>query len=363
MAKPITNTPALGKYFELDQRGAVQAEYIWVDAGGLVRSKTKTIPQGPVKDVNKLPVWNFDGSSTGDAEGHDSEVYLKPAAIFPDPFRLGDNILVLCECLKPNGEPIESNTRHAADEYFEKVEEEVPWFGIEQEYTLLYADGRTPVGWPMGGYPAPQGPYYCGVGTGRASGREIVEAHYRACLHAGIKISGINAEVMAGQWEYQVGPCEGIESGDHVWLSRYLLHRVAEEFGAMVSLDPKPVPGDWNGAGAHVNFSTKSMREQGGYKVIIDAIKNLEKAHKDHMTIYGEGNERRCTGQHETASYHEFTYGVANRGASVRIPRDTERDGCGYFEDRRPASNMDPYLVTRALCSCALGHTEDEKKE
>lgn len=358
MAKQISNSPALAKYFQLKQHGAVQVEYIWIDFGGLVRSKTKTVTQGPVKDASELPIWNFDGSSTGDAEGHDSEVMLKPVSIFPDPFRLGDNILALCECLKPNGEPVQSNNRAEALEYFEKTEEEEPWFGIEQEYTLFYADGRTPVGWPMGGYPAPQGPYYCGVGTGRASGREIVEAHYRACLHAGVKISGINAEVMAGQWEYQVGPCVGIESGDHVWISRYLLHRVAEEFGAMVSLDPKPIPGDWNGAGCHTNFSTKAMREEGGYKVILESLKRLEGKHEMMMELYGDGNERRMTGAHETAHYKKFTYGVANRGASVRIPRETERLGKGYFEDRRPASNMDPYIVTKLLCSVALGNDQ-----
>lgn len=86
-----------------------------------------------------------------------------------------------------------------------------PWFGLEQEYTLLGTDGR-PYGWPKNGFPGAQGPYYCGVGTGKVYCRDIVEAHYKACLYAGIRISGVNAEVMPAQWEFQVGPCEGIES-------------------------------------------------------------------------------------------------------------------------------------------------------
>lgn len=145
----------------------------------------------------------------------------------------------------------------------ESAKDAAPWFGIEQEYTLLDMDGR-PFGWPKCGFPGPQGPYYCGVGASKVYGRDIVEAHYRACLYAGINIAGTNAEVMPSQWEFQVGPTEGISAGDELWVARYLLHRVAEEFGVVVTLDPKPMEGDWNGAGAHTNFSTKAMREENG---------------------------------------------------------------------------------------------------
>ncbi len=298
---------------------------------------------------SELPIWNFDGSSTGQAPGHDSEVLLRPCSIFPDPFRGAPNVLVMCDCLKPDMTPLEGNTRAPAAAIFDSKLDEEPWYGIEQEFTLMSAGGERPFGWPVGGYPRPQGPYYCSVGVDCALGRLVLEAHMRACVYAGIKVSGLNAEVLPGQWEYQVGPCTGIESGDHMWISRYILHRVAEDFGVGVSFAPKPVSGDWNGSGAHTNYSTKAMREEGGYAVIVAAIERLAKKHKEHIECYGADNDKRLTGHHETASITKFSYGVANRGASVRIPRETERYGKGYFEDRRPAANMDPYVVTSML--------------
>jgi len=246
--------------------------------------------------------------------------------------------------------PIPTNTRTAAKAIFDKDLKLAPWFGIEQEYTLIKADGIKPLGFPEVGYPAPQGPYYCGAGFDSAMGRPVADAHYKACLFAGVKIAGINAEVMPGQWEYQIGPCEGIQSGDHMWMSRYLMLRICEMMGVNVTFDPKPASGDWNGAGCHTNFSTLPMRTApGGYDEIIKAIEKLGKKHEEHIKVYGEGNERRLTGAHETAPITAFSYGVANRGCSVRIPRDTEKDKCGYFEDRRPASNMDPYVVTAKI--------------
>jgi len=205
-----------------------------------------------------------------------------------------------------------------------------------------------PYGWPKGGFPGPQGPYYCGVGTGKVVCRDVVEAHYRACLYANIKIGGINAEVMPSQWEFQVGPCEGIEMGDHLWMARYVLDRVAEEFGVKVSLHPKPIK-EFNGSGAHTNVSTEKMRAPGGMKYIEEAIAKLAERHDEHIKVYGEGNDLRLTGIHETASIDKFSSGVADRGASIRIPRACGKEGCGYFEDRRPASNMDPYRVTSKI--------------
>lgn len=314
-------------------------------------AQTLTKKPSGVKD---LPEWNFDGSSTGQAPGDNSDVYLRPVAIYPDPFRLGDNILVMCETWMADGKPNAYNFRHDAALLMDANKSHEFWFGLEQEYTMLGPDG-WPYGWPRNGFPAPQGPYYCGVGTGKVMRRDVVESHYKACLYAGINISGTNAEVMPAQWEYQVGPCTGIELGDQLWMSRFILHRVAEDFGTKITFAPKPIPGDWNGAGLHTNVSTKEMREDGGMKVIEEAMEKLSQRHKVHMEIYGEDNQQRMTGAHETASFDKFSWGVANRGASVRVNRACAEEGKGYFEDRRPASNADPYQVTGMIVETLCG--------
>ncbi|WVY90827.1 hypothetical protein V8G54_036341 [Vigna mungo] len=339
-----------------DSTEKVIAEYIWVGGSGIdIRSKARTL-SGPVEDPSNLPKWNYDGSSTGQAPGQDSEVILYPQTIFRDPFRRGNNILVMCDAYTPAGEPIPTNKRHNAAKIFSHpdVVAEETWYGIEQEYTLLQKDVQWPVGWPLGGFPGAQGPYYCGIGANKAFGRDIVDSHYKACLYAGINISGINGEVMPGQWEFQVGPSVGISAADELWVARYILERITEIAGVVLSFDPKPIQGDWNGAGAHTNYSTKSMRNDGGYEVIKKAISKLEKRHKEHIAAYGEGNERRLTGKHETADMNTFIWGVANRGASIRVGRDTEKKGKGYFEDRRPASNMDPYVVTSMIAETTI---------
>jgi len=357
------------RFLSLPTGAACQAEYVWIGGNNELRCKTRTLSKAPAA-VADLPMWNFDGSSTEQAPGTDSEVMLKPAAIFKDPFRPnGDNILVMCDCYLPDpdapdglGAPIPTNSRHACNAIMEKVKAKEPWFGIEQEYTLFEPDGVTPYGWPKGGFPdRPQGPYYCSVGTENAYGRAVCEAHYKACLYAGISISGINGEVMPGQWEYQVGPCTGIDAGDQVCMARYLMLRVCEQFGVRCSFDPKPIPGDWNGAGCHTNVSTNEMRAPGGYEVIKKAMERLGAPGKpeEHIKCYdvsgGEDNKRRLTGAHETAPIDKFSWGVANRGCSVRIPRSTEKEQCGYFEDRRPAANMDPYKVTgKIMETCVL---------
>ncbi|GMS94279.1 hypothetical protein PENTCL1PPCAC_16454, partial [Pristionchus entomophagus] len=352
------------KFYDLPPTDKVQCSYVWIDGTGEnLRTKTRTLDTEP-KSPEDLPVWNFDGSSTGQAEGDDSDVYIKPVAIFPDPFRRGKNKLVMCETLDRHMKPSETNNRRKCAEVMEKAKEHHPWFGMEQEYTLLDIDGH-PFGWPKNGFPGPQGPYYCGVGAGKVYGRDVVEAHYRACLYAGINISGTNAEVMPGQWEYQVGPVEGIAMGDQLWMSRFLLHRIAEEYGLVASLDPKPIKGDWNGAGCHTNFSTTAMRKEGGINVILEAINKLSLVHSEHIAYYdpkgGKDNERRLTGQHETASINQFSYGVASRAASIRIPRETDDKGFGYFEDRRPSSNCDPYSVCAAIVRTVCLEGDDRK--
>ncbi len=352
------NTAVLQKYLDLPQHGKVIAEYIWIDGTGNLRSKGKTL-SSKVSSLDDLPEWNFDGSSTNQAPGHNSDVYLRPVAYYPDPFRKGDNILVLSECWNSDGTPNKYNHRHACQKLMAAHEDQKIWFGIEQEYTLFDQFDQV-YGWPKGGFPAPQGPYYCGVGAGKVYARDVIEAHYRACLYTGVQISGINAEVMPSQWEFQVGPSEGIEMGDQLWIARYLLHRIAEEFNVKISFHPKPLAkGDWNGAGCHTNVSTEAMRQPGGMKYIDEAIEKLSKRHKEHIALYGSDNDQRLTGKHETASVDTFLSGVANRGASIRIPRSVAKEGYGYFEDRRPASNIDPYLVTGIMVETVCGSVSD----
>jgi glutamine synthetase len=334
---------------------SVMLEYVWLDGQkptAELRSKTKII-NGPVTKLSDLPEWGFDGSSTEQAEGKFSDCRLKPVFFIPDPLRGAPHLLVMCEVYEANGDPHSSNTRAPLRELAKKYAKHDAWFGIEQEYTL-FQDGN-PLGFPLLGYPGPQGPYYCGVGTKNISGRDVVEDHMESCLKAGIKLSGINAEVMPGQWEFQVGPLGPLEVSDQLWLGRWLLHRIAEDYGIVVSLAPKPVLGDWNGAGCHTNFSTKEMRAKGGLTAIKTACEKLKRKHFEHIAVYGAGNEQRLTGKHETCSINEFRYGISDRGASIRIPMATADAKAGYLEDRRPAANMDPYQVTAALLKTVCG--------
>ncbi|XP_051930142.1 glutamine synthetase-like isoform X1 [Hippocampus zosterae] len=352
------------QYLDLPQGDEVQATYVWIDGSGEgLRSKTRTLDR-ELKSLGDAPEWNFDGSSTYQSEGSNSDMFLIPVAMFRDPFRKDPNKLVLCEVLKHDRQPAETNLRDGCRRIMSLVEKEQPWFGMEQEYTLLDSDGH-PFGWPRNGFPGPQGPYYCGVGADKAYGRDAVEAHYRACLYAGVKICGTNAEVMPSQWEFQVGPCEGVAMGDHLWMARYILHRVCEDFGLIASLDPKPIPGNWNGAGCHTNFSSHDMRQEGGLKAIEAAIERLAKRHHYHIRAYdpkgGRDNARRLTGHHETSKIDRFSAGRADRGCSVRIPQAVGEEQRGYFEDRRPSANCDPYVVTEALVRTCLLKEEGEE--
>lgn len=329
-------------------------EYIWLGGKNELRSKTRILQLDTnINLLEQIPNWNYDGSSTGQVYGTDSEVIIKPCAIFKDPFKCENGFLVMCDTYKPNDTPLENNFRPWAKQIFDKKLDEEPWYGIEQEYFIMNRKTNMPLGYPLDGYPRAQGPYYCSVGTMNAHGRQLVDEHLKACLDAGIKICGANAEVAIGQWEYQIGPCTGINAGDHLWVSRYILERLSEKYGYVICWHPKPVKGDWNGSGCHTNYSTKNMREgcdgRTGLDFINDAIEKLSKNHKEHINCYGIGNELRMTGEHETSSMHEFSYGVGNRGASIRIGNETMKNEKGYFEDRRPCSNMNPYLVTAKL--------------
>lgn len=336
-----------------------KAEYIWIDGTrptARLRSKTRILPGGSsVPDPGDLPLWGFDGTSTNMAEGRASDCVLRPVTVHPDPIRGGDDLLVLCEVLDVDLTPHPRNTRAACVRTARRHAAHECWFGIEQEYTF-FRDGR-PLGFPVGGFPAPQGFYYCGVGADEVFGRRIVEEHLDACLAAGLTIAGINAEVMPGQWEFQIGPLGPLEIADQLWIGRWLLYRTAEDHGVSATLDPKPVKGDWNGAGCHTNFSTAAMRE--GWEPIIDACEALGRASDEHVPHYGAGIEERLTGLHETAPWTDFSYGISDRSASIRIPWQVAVDRRGYLEDRRPNANMDPYVVTRLITETVCGDVEE----
>jgi len=337
-----------------------QVTYIWIDGAKptqKLRSKVRVIkhPAGEIK-LSDFPEWGFDGSSTYQASGNDSDLVLKPAHFAKDPILGDENYLLLCEVMNTDGTPHESNKRAKLIQLMSNGgKAHDPWIGFEQEYTLF--NGVQPLGWPERGYPAPQGPFYCGIGADEVFGRNLAEEHAQACIDAELMLFGTNAEVMPGQWEFQVG-YRGIDSespdpvtvSDHLWLARWLLYRIGEDYGITATLDPKPVKGDWNGAGKHTNFSTEKMRDPAtGMKTIEQAIERLSQRHQEHIEVYGHGLEDRLTGEHETAPISQFTSGVGNRGASVRIPQAVASKGYGYLEDRRPGANADPYEVAAKL--------------
>ncbi len=325
-------------------------EYVWLDGykpTQSMRSKTlvKNNFSGKLEDC---PMWSFDGSSTEQAEGGSSDLLLKPVFICPDPTRK-DGYVVICEVMNPDGTPHESNGRATIDD-----DDDDFWFGFEQEYVLWDINKHTPLGFPAAGYfPPPQGPFYCSVGAEFAVGREIVEEHADACIAAGLNFEGINAEVMKGQWEYQIFAKGAKEAGDQIWAARYLMEKIGEKHGVRINLHPKPVKGDWNGSGMHANFSNGIMRTCGDekvFKAICESFGRSKEVIAEHIAVYGADNEQRLTGRHETARIDQFSYGVSDRGSSIRIPIGTVEDGWkGRLEDRRPASNADPYKVAAVI--------------
>ncbi|MGF1677623.1 MAG: glutamine synthetase beta-grasp domain-containing protein [Candidatus Methylacidiphilales bacterium] len=321
-------------------------EYIWLDGYTPVanlRSKTKIEEYSSFPKLDQLPMWGFDGSSTRQAPGGSSDCMLKPVAVYPDSDRK-NGALVMCEVMNADGTPHVSNTRATI------LDDPDAWFGFEQEY-FLFQDGK-PLGWPSDGYPTPQGEYYTGVGYQNVGNiaREIVEEHLDACLEAGINHEGINAEVAKGQWEFQIFGKGSRTAADQVWVARYLLNRLCEKYCVDVEYHCKPFRGDWNGSGMHSNFSTKHLREVGGKEYFEALMKQFEKNMDEHIAVYGPDNHLRLTGLHETQSIDKFTYGLADRGASIRIPHSFVNNGYkGYLEDRRPNSQGDPYAIASRI--------------
>jgi len=331
-------------------------EYIWLDGTkptAQLRSKTKVVS---ADEASNPPIWGFDGSSTNQAQGENSDCVLKPVKVYPNIFNGGK--LVLCEVFNVDGTPHDSNTRCQLGVIVDNTKDQEPWFGIEQEYTI----GRETKTWnsmPLGfnededgelEEPAEQGPYYCSTGGNRAFGRSLVDRHMHACLQTGLAYCGQNAEVMPGQWEFQIGTADPLTVADDLIIARWLLDRLSEEHGWNVSFSGKPLSGDWNGAGCHTNFSTKNMRLPfSGMDAIAKACGDLGEKAASHIKVYGAGVKQRLTGDHETCRWDEFRSGVSDRGASVRIPWQVAKDGHGYLEDRRPNANCDPYLVLHKI--------------
>ena len=332
-------------------RTKTKLEYIWLDGYSPqnIRSKIKIIDGNNGVKLKDVPDWSFDGSSTKQAEGNTSDCVLKPDRLYKYHTRR-NYYIVLCEVYKHY-----TNTRAKLRSYNILLKRHDYWFGFEQEYFMY--EKNKPFGWTD--HMNPQGEYYCGVGASKVSGRQLSNRHLDKCLDSDIGITGTNAEVAMGQWEYQIFRENAIHSCDDLIVSRYMLQKEAEKWGIDIELHPKPIEGDWNGSGCHVNFSTKEMRNLGGKKMFNEICEQLKYKHNKHMEVYGLYNDKRLTGLHETQSIDKFTYGVSDRGASIRIPINVSHNNFkGYLEDRRPSSNLDPYLVTARIVN-TLWHVFD----
>jgi glutamine synthetase len=318
-------------------------EYVWLDGykpEPKLRSKVR-ITDEEIITVLDVPEWGFDGSSTRQAEGHFSDCYLKPVRIYRK--NNSNTIYVLCEVMDSKGNPHETNDRAKLVEDFNF------WVGFEQEYFIRSAHNKQILGFHTGGIIDPQGIYYCGVG-GQMYGRNLTEQHLDMCLDYNIGIEGTNAEVALGQWEYQVFSKGKIKSADDLWMSRYFLYKIAEKYGYEIELHPKPLTfGDWNGSGLHTNFSNKRMREKGGEDYFKAIFNVFESRAKEHIDNYGSDNHLRLTGKHETQSIDKFSWGVSDRGASIRVPKSVGETWKGYLEDRRPSSNANPYNILKVI--------------
>ena len=294
---------------------------------------------------------------------------LKPVFVCDDPIRGEPHKLVMCEVFLVSGEPHPSNTRAACREIAENYAHHDTWFGLEQEYTFF--DGIKPLGWPDNGFPAPQGGYYCGVGADEVFGRPVVEAHLENCLKAGLKISGINAEVMPGQWEFQVGPVAAPEVADQLWVARWLLYRTAEDFPTTVGQQrlgqARPEAGQGRLERRRLPHQLLDRRD----------ARELRRVHRRRRGARHapRAAHRQLRRRHRGAPDRPARDGLAARvhatASRTAAPRCAFRgrsriDKKGYIEDRRPNANMDPYVVTRLIietvCGTADGRVERQRR-
>lgn len=330
----------------------VKLEYVWLDGytpEPNLRSKVKIVEAETIgASIDSFPMWNFDGSSTNQADTGNSDRLLKPVRTYMSDKIPLDTVYVLCEVLNPDGTPHESNRRSKIGEGFEDL-----WFGFEQEYFIREEVNGNILGHKRNILKG-QGEYYCGVGH-NVIGRKFVDEHLDMCLNYGIDITGINAEVALGQWEYQVFSKGKLKGGDDLWMTRYFLYKIAEKYGYHIELHPKPIThGEWNGSGLHTNFSTDNMRDKGGYEYFTSLFNAFGSRHEDHIKAYGSENHLRLTGNFETQSIDKFSWGVSDRGASIRVPQDTAKEWKGYVEDRRPGSNADPYKIIKEIVTSLI---------
>ena len=258
-------------------------------------------------------------------------------------------MLVLCDTYNPKTDLRSSH--YEAEKIFKKYEANQPMFGLEQEFFMFNSKDKNEIPEKKMEIAA-HGEYYCGLGPQCSRTRRyLLDVMYTA-IQLGIKVTGMNYEVAPGQAELQV--CNiGLDACYDLLMVRYLLTRLGENYNIVPNFEPK-ILNDENGSGCHINFSTLEMRNLKDtkelHKMIHSMCQNLEKHHNTFIDeYYGSGNKERLSGTCETCSYQEFKVKKGGRNASIRVPNEGN-----YFEDRRPSSNIDPYLACSKLLECVM---------
>lgn len=315
-----------------------QATYVWMSRGGVFRYKIYTLSSlnadGDFDNPDLYPTGTFDGSSTGDAEVGSSDLRIKPCAVYRDVDGVG--VFVLCDI--DTAETPRANLLTLIEN--RKVfGAESCWFGFEQEYFLLPFESES----------EQDAFHYCSP-----TSETIPQHHYNECRQMGVHITGWNCEVAPNQYEFQVCAA-GVSAADDLIMARWVLLRVCQEHDKGLLLVPKPIP-VYNGSGLHTNFSTPQMRTSpGGWSTMLKSVGLLRDRHNEHMEVYGDGNEERLSGMYETSAFDTFSWGIGSRDTSVRLQKVMKGEDKGFIEDRRPASNANPYVVCYALVNtCVL---------